>query len=451
MAFRTMIIDEGTPDKVIWKCRTEDFEYGAHLVVHPYQVAVFINQGIVEAVLGNGEHVLETKNYLFLRKFTKLMFGRTFHCEVYFLNGAKLLNQPWGVGGIETSVYTANGQLDVTLGVSGIANVQIDVTRSVELATSLLNSGGTFTEQDLRRLYAPIYEYIVTNYLADRFHNPAFDIFNPTANGFLETVSRELEARLAPEFAEHGFVLKKFIVNRVATPKDSRAYQEARLQREKETLQPAQLEHELKMKRLSTLGNADIAGNEKVITAQYDSQAAILKAQAEKARRDMEGITSIQEHQFETTNNMIRANASAGVNPSSGAAGMMRDMMQFGATMQMMQGASDMMKNVMAPAASIGTQAASSVMNGGSGTWTCKCGHVNGAESRFCGGCGEKKPEPAGTWTCSCGQVNPASNRFCGGCGAKKPEDVPAGFWKCKCGKLNPAASAFCGGCGEKK
>ena len=75
--------------------------------------------------------------------------------------------------------------------------------------------------------------------------------------------------------------------------------------------------------------------------------------------------------------------------------------------------------------------------------WTCSCGTVN--TGKFCGECGQKKPEAQGSWTCSCGAVN--TGKFCAECGAKKPEN---GEWFCtECGQKN--TGKFCSGCGNKK
>lgn len=77
------------------------------------------------------------------------------------------------------------------------------------------------------------------------------------------------------------------------------------------------------------------------------------------------------------------------------------------------------------------------------GSWICpNCGDEN--TTKFCGGCGEKKPENT-TWICpNCGREN--STNFCGDCGTKRVE----GPWTCpSCGRTN--TTNFCENCGRKK
>ena len=78
---RTMIVDEGRTDVLAWKCATQDFEFGTRLNVHESQAAVFFRDGQLIEVLGPGMHVLETRNFPFLRFFTKLRFGKYFHAD----------------------------------------------------------------------------------------------------------------------------------------------------------------------------------------------------------------------------------------------------------------------------------------------------------------------------------------------------------------------------------
>lgn len=77
-------------------------------------------------------------------------------------------------------------------------------------------------------------------------------------------------------------------------------------------------------------------------------------------------------------------------------------------------------------------------------TWKCSCGAV--CKGKFCGNCGQKRPEPAssGMWKCSCGAMN--SGKFCPECGSRRPEEG----YTCKCGYHSDKPFKFCPQCGEK-
>lgn len=76
--------------------------------------------------------------------------------------------------------------------------------------------------------------------------------------------------------------------------------------------------------------------------------------------------------------------------------------------------------------------------------WTCACGAVN--QGKFCGECGQPKPEPKAEagWTCACGHSG-NTGKFCSECGQPKP----AAEWTCSCGTVNKGK--FCSNCGSKR
>lgn len=76
--------------------------------------------------------------------------------------------------------------------------------------------------------------------------------------------------------------------------------------------------------------------------------------------------------------------------------------------------------------------------------WTCACGAVN--QGKFCGECGQPKPEPKAEagWTCACGHSG-NTGKFCSECGQPKP----AAEWTCSCGTVN--RGKFCSNCGSKR
>lgn len=89
------------------------------------------------------------------------------------------------------------------------------------------------------------------------------------------------------------------------------------------------------------------------------------------------------------------------------------------------------------------TQPAASTDN----QWICSCGAAN--TMKFCGSCGNEKPQPPENteWICSCGTAN--TMKFCGNCGSSRPEPVR----NCgNCGWKLPEEGdkpKFCPNCGK--
>lgn len=98
MKIASVIKYEGDRDTIVWKHPEEDFNSFSELIVHESQEAVFMKNGQVCDVFGPGRHKLSTQNLPILRRLVALPFdGETpFHCEVYFINKAYMMDIFWG-------------------------------------------------------------------------------------------------------------------------------------------------------------------------------------------------------------------------------------------------------------------------------------------------------------------------------------------------------------------
>ena len=90
---------EGGPDQIVWKHPAEDFNTGSQLIVHESQEALFFKNGQALDLFGPGRYTLSTQNIPLLSKLINLPTGgeSPFHCEVYFINKADILEVFWGV------------------------------------------------------------------------------------------------------------------------------------------------------------------------------------------------------------------------------------------------------------------------------------------------------------------------------------------------------------------
>ncbi len=516
----TMIVDEGMRNTLAWKCSTEDFMFGTRLVVHESQQAVFFRDGQALEVLGPGMHILETGNFPFLRHFTKLRFGKYFHCEVYFINHAVQMEIPWGTRErVMVNLELEPGQVHpLSIGASGAMNIQVDPDQVTKFLTYLLGTGASLERDDIHRLFGNMMAMNITDQMANVLTEKLYNVFElDKEKRFLGERIRE---RLVPEFDKYGLILKEFSLANFAKPIDDPVYQHALAIRERRFRLGTDQDLEMQLQRKQAAHDVEMAkihGQKTLTEAEVQAKSTVLEAQGQAARRSLEGITSIQEHQFDTMNHMIDAGAIAGLagggssSVSSGMGdmtGLMGDMMKFSMGMQMAKEMTGVMKDVMSSGAQVGGQignelAATASMAGQPGAvsqpgmmpgitpfgaslepmmapvqpempapsqppvqsevsapveenWICeKCGKENSAENGFCGGCGQKKPEPKPVeedWICpGCGKKNPADNGFCGGCGQKKPAPAPKDWFCGKCGRKNPADNGFCGGCGHPK
>lgn len=450
MSFSTMIVNDGREDLFAWKCSQEDFEFGTKLVVQPSQQAVFIKDGKVVGILGPDTHTLETSNIPFLRMFTKIRFGRYFNTRVYFINHIAHKNVSWWMPNTVTcELDVGNGQtLPLDISASGTMELAIDPNRVVTFLNTMLGTGEELSHASIQRKFNSVINTTLQDYLAVVLEALHTNAFKPRAS-FTQAQTDLLE-KLIPEFDEYGIILKKFYIDTINMPEDDPAYQQAKLLYNRQSLSNLQYQQDMAdAERSANL--AAVKSKQTLIAAETDANVTAIKARGEATRRQYEGITAIQERQFDTMNHFIDANvgtagvsvpASAGMGDMSGIVG---DMVKLNMGMQMAKEVGGMMTDIMGTGMQAGAAVSAPVAAGGA-SWTCPKGHVNAESNQYCPQCGAEKPA-SNTWTCPKGHVNPASSNFCPQCGAEKP----AGPWVCSKGHENDPGSLFCPQCGEPK
>lgn len=454
MSFSTMIVNDSREDLFAWKCDREDFEFGAKLVVQPSQQAVFIRDGQIAGILGPGTHTLETSNIPFLSLFTKFRFGRCFSARVYFVNHIAHKNVPWWMmDSVSCELDVGGGRtLPLDVSASGTMELAIDRNRVVDFLNSMLGTGEELSHEAVQRKFNSVMNTTLQDYLAVVLEQLHTNPFAPRKS--FTQAQADLLDKLIPEFAEYGMILKKFYIDTIHMPEDDPAFQQAKLLYNRQSL--SNLQYEQEIRDAEHAANLAASQSKKtLVEAETAANVTAIKAQGEATRRKYEGITSIQEHQFDTMNHFIDASAKAPAAAAPASAGMgemsgmMGDMMKMGMGMHMAKEMGTMMKDIMGTGAEVGAAAAAPVAPAAAPAadgWTCSNGHQNPASSLFCAQCGQKKPVPQ-TWTCANGHVNPDSNLFCPQCGERKP----AGPWTCSNGHQNAPGSLFCSTCGEPK
>ena len=467
---RTMIVDEGRTDVLAWKCATQDFEFGTRLNVHESQAAVFFRDGQLIEVLGPGMHVLETRNFPFLRFFTKLRFGKYFHAEVYFVNLSVQMSLPWGTRDrVNVMLEVEPGKaMPLDVGASGTMNVQPDPDQVKEMLVWLVGTGEELTAESLRDKFNSMLNTKIKTFLGRVLQMQNMNAF--TLDQHLNDVSQALFGVLEPEFRKYGVWLREFYVDAFALPEDNPASQDARRLAEGRYIQHGKLdlEYELKLKQAEKEAElARLEGEKTLVEADVAARANVTTAQGEAVRRSLEGITSVQEHQFATLDRMVEAggagSAAAGGSGGDGSGlgdmtGFFGDVMKMGIGLEMMRNMGDVMKDAMNGAGQAGANMAQAAsMNGNAGAGMPGPGAANpyAGQNPYAPNPGQPSaaaPQPSG-WICGgCGRENPADTLFCGGCGTKRPEPAVPKAWICGgCGRENPADTLFCGGCGSRR
>lgn len=326
---------KGSPSDFVWKSEYEDFPNASKLTVSESQIALFYFNGTCVGQLGAGIHILETENIPFLRNLLqKVSNNRSlFHAQIYFVNTTEL-SIKWGTSDI--TYRDVRGPV-FTFGCSGVMNLVAEQPRKiveklvgVRVGTELVGvkngeqilNQSLLTEKDVQDKFRDLIRADINDLLLQVMQEDKVSIVEIYSS--LRKISDGLTPKLFELFDEYGFRLEKFRISNVAMPEEDEQYQRLKALLANLGMQS----NELELQRERELMAADI-----------EARKEMMHADAQQYRRTTEGITSVQERQFEVLN---KTASNEGAN-----SGMASSMMQMGLGMGMMGKAAGVVKEFM--------------------------------------------------------------------------------------------------------
>ena len=290
---------EGNNDTFIWKHPCKDFNTFSQLIVRESQEAVFFQNGQALDLFGPGRHTLETQNIPLLRKLQSLPTGgkTPFRCEIYFINKTEQMPLKWGTDRHVEYLDPAY-QFPLKLGASGGMSLKVGNAR--KLLTKLVGTEQTFTRETLTALFRSLLMSKIKPYLAQTMIESRMSIFD--ADSHMDTISSDLQLRLAPDFADYGLDLVRFFVTTIVKPEGDPLYEKFK---------------ELHLRKYADVTEAEIRQKIGIIDQKTEAQRTVIQAQGVAEKRQIEGYTYQQERGFDVAEKVAQ-NEGAGDFSSAG-------------------------------------------------------------------------------------------------------------------------------------
>lgn len=374
---------EGDNATFIWKSPVTDFNTGTQLIVHESQEAVFFMNGQALDLFGPGRHMLTTQNLPLVGKlFNRATDDQTpFHCEVYFINKVEQMAIKWGTDS-KVEYVEPTYSFPIKIGASG--EMSLRATDSRRLLVKVVGTEQGVSQAALVSKFRAFLMTHVKTYLAQLIREKSINIFE--IDEHLAGMSEDLQARLAPDFADYGLELARFFVTTIVKPEEDKAYQKFK---------------ELHFRQYADIMEAKLRQQVGVIEQQTQAQRMKIEAEALAAKRALEGYSYQEERGYDVAERVA----------SNEAVGQMTNM-------------------------GVGL----GVMAGVGGTVG---GAVGGMMQDTLGSM--HKPQTPGALSCAnCGKPLPVNAKFCLECGAAVAQKCPG------CGADIPAGAKFCLQCGCK-
>jgi membrane protease subunit (stomatin/prohibitin family) len=185
-------------------------KFGAQLVVHEAQFAVFYRDGRALDVFGPGRHTLTTQNIPLLTKALSLPFGFTspFRAQVVFVSRRTFLDQKWGTR--EPVVFRDRELGAVRLRAFGTYAYRIDDART--FVNTVVGSLGQFDTSRLEEFYRDL----IVSRLNDLLGESLTSVLDLPAS--YDELGALAKARLREDFGRYGVDLSDLYVASITPP-----------------------------------------------------------------------------------------------------------------------------------------------------------------------------------------------------------------------------------------
>lgn len=214
---------EGPNDVLVWKHEAEDFNTMTQLIVHESQEAVFFKNGQALDLFRPGRYTLETQNIPILGKLARLPSGgkTPFHCEVYFVNRAVMMNMVWGTN---APILLRDPEFGININVRANGQMALAVQDSRKLLVKLVGTVPSLDMGDLTRYFKGVLMMYVKDVIANIMISGKISI--NAVSGKLVEISDQCRRLLSPVYEEYGLSVRLFNVAGINAPMDDPGYQQ---------------------------------------------------------------------------------------------------------------------------------------------------------------------------------------------------------------------------------
>lgn len=204
-------------DTLVWRFPRQDnaIKVGAQLTVREGQWAVFVNEGRIADGFGPGRYRLETRNLPVLTTLLSLPYGfeSPFKADVFFVATRQFTDLRWGT---RHPVILRDPRLG-PVRVRGFGTYALRVSDPGRLIREVSGGRDLFTVADISEQL----RNLIVSHLADLLGESGIAVLDlPARYGEL---GRQLQKRLAPEFAGYGLQVPTLLIENLSLPPEVEA------------------------------------------------------------------------------------------------------------------------------------------------------------------------------------------------------------------------------------
>jgi membrane protease subunit (stomatin/prohibitin family) len=190
---------------------TAAIQFGAQLIVHQNQEAIFFRDGRAMDSFGPGRYTLTTANIPLIGKILTAPFERSpFQACVYYIGKQTFIDQRWGT---RTPITVKDPQFGIVR-LKGYGKFAYRVVDGTLLLNTIVGTQGKFTTDE------------ILNYLRDLIIAGITDLIASSGIGLLDMptrmddISAAARIKLGDQFSKFGLELTEFFISSISAPEE---------------------------------------------------------------------------------------------------------------------------------------------------------------------------------------------------------------------------------------
>ncbi len=188
-----------------------DIKYGAQLIVHENQEAVFFRDGKAMDRFGPGRYTLTTANVPLITRLLTIPWERSpFQAQVYFIAKHTFVDQRWGT---RQPIPLRDREFGLVR-LRAFGKYSFRVVDSVVLLNTLVGTQGKFTTEEI----TDFLKDLITARLADLLGSLGIGVMDLAAK--YDEIATGTQAKVSEEFNKYGLELVDFFINAITPPEE---------------------------------------------------------------------------------------------------------------------------------------------------------------------------------------------------------------------------------------
>ena len=188
---------------------TAAIQFGAQLIVHQSQEAIFFRDGRAMDTFGPGRYTLTTANLPIIGKLLTIPFERSpFQACVYYIGKQTFIDQRWGTRNPITLRDPQFGMVRLR----GYGKFAYRVVDGALLLNTIVGTQGKFTTDEIASY---LRDLIVTG-LTDLLASAGIGLLDMPAR--MDDVSAAARVKLGDQFSKYGLELTEFFISNISPP-----------------------------------------------------------------------------------------------------------------------------------------------------------------------------------------------------------------------------------------